>query len=67
MPIITVNLIAGRTAETKRDLLRALTDAAVASLGVPRQTVRVLLTEIQPEHWAVGGEAKQPVTEATSG
>jgi 4-oxalocrotonate tautomerase len=61
MPIIQVNLLAGRPMETKQRLMKALTDTAVATLGVPVETVRVIINEIPPEHWATGGVAKAPV------
>lgn len=58
MPIISVSLLAGRPADTKRRFIKALTDAAAASLAVDPGTVRVIVTEIAPEHWAVGGISK---------
>jgi 4-oxalocrotonate tautomerase len=56
MPIISVQLLRGRTSEMKRALLRELTNGAVRALGVPEQSVRVVLTEIEAEHWGVGGQ-----------
>jgi 4-oxalocrotonate tautomerase len=58
MPIIDVSLLAGRSAEVKRALIRELTDAAERVLGVQRASIRVLLREVPPEHWGAGGEAK---------
>lgn len=55
MPIIRIELLEGRTPERKRDLIRRVTDAVVAALEVRPEQVRVLLTELPPEHWAVGG------------
>lgn len=63
MPIIQVNLLAGRPMATKQRFMRALTDAAVATLDVPIDTVRILLNEIPPEHWATGGQPKKPADE----
>lgn len=58
MPIIDVSLVAGRTPETKRALIRELTDAAERVLGVPRDSVRVLLRDVSAENWGIGGEPK---------
>lgn len=60
MPIIDVSLLEGRTAETKTTLMRELTEVAERVLGVPRESIRVILREVPPEHWAVGGVAKKP-------
>ena len=46
MPIMQVFLIEGRTEEQKARLIAALTDAAVESIGAPRETVRVMLQEM---------------------
>ena len=58
MPIISVSILAGRPAKAKQQLLKALSDATVTTLGVPASTVRILLTEVAPENWAVGGISK---------
>lgn len=58
MPIINVNLLAGRSNEVKAALIRRLTDAAVDTLDVPVEAVRVLLHEVPPEHWGAGGVSK---------
>lgn len=58
MPIINVALLEGRSTEAKAALIRRLTDAAVETIGVPRNSVRVLLSEIAPEHWGTAGVTK---------
>ncbi len=58
MPIITANILSGRTIEQKRALIRALTDAAVDALGVQPGQVRVIISEVAPEHWGMGGVSK---------
>lgn len=55
MPIIQVNMLEGRTAAQKRALHVALSDAAVAALGVPRESVRVLIHEFGAEDFSVAG------------
>jgi 4-oxalocrotonate tautomerase len=55
MPIVRIDLLAGRAPERKAELIRRVTDAVVASLEVRPEQVRVLLNELPPENWAVGG------------
>lgn len=57
MPIIEVSLVEGRPAEAKERLIQALTDAAIEAIGAPRETVRVILRELPPAHYAVGGQS----------
>ena len=57
MPIIEVNMLEGRTPDDKERLIQALTDAAIESIGAPRQSVRIILREMPPGHFAVGGES----------
>ena len=58
MPLIQVTLIEGRAAERKERLIAELTAAAADVLEVPRPSVRVLLQELPPSHWGVGGVSK---------
>jgi 4-oxalocrotonate tautomerase len=58
MPFVEVTLIAGRTPEAKRELMKRLTDAVEETIGAPRESIRVVLREVPPEHWAIGGVPK---------
>ncbi|EJK88103.1 2-hydroxymuconate tautomerase family protein [Rhizobium rhizogenes] len=63
MPIVTIKLLEGRSREQKTALMREVTAAVVNSLGVAPPAVRVLLEEVSPEHWSVGGISKaEPVS-----
>lgn len=55
MPIIEVTLLEGRTPEQKADLMLALTEAAVESIGALVESVRVILREVPAEHFGVAG------------
>lgn len=57
MPIIEVHLLEGRSVEQKRALIAELTKAATCALGVGPQQVRILIDELDPEHFAVSGES----------
>ena len=56
MPIIDVSLLAGRTEAELRGMISAVHHAVVTSLGVPPESVRILVRELPPTHWAAGGE-----------
>lgn len=56
MPIIQAWLLEGRDEATKAGFIAAVTDAAVASLKAPRESIRVIITEMPPTHFGVGGE-----------
>ncbi|MGD9602413.1 MAG: 2-hydroxymuconate tautomerase [Gammaproteobacteria bacterium] len=61
MPIIEVNMLKGRSASQKRALITGVTDAVVAALAVKPEQVRILIRELEPEHFAVGGVTKEPL------
>ena len=56
MPLIQVQMFSGRTPEQKRNLVRALTDAFVQTVGSTPDAVDVILTDIEKSDWARGGE-----------
>lgn len=61
MPIVQVNMLKGRSDEVKRQVARGITRVMVECAGVAPGAVRVLIQEIEPAHWFVAGESKQPV------
>ncbi|BAN48448.1 tautomerase family protein [Metapseudomonas resinovorans] len=56
MPLITVELFPGRTPDKKRELIQALTDTYVEVCGGKPQAVTILLKEVDPADWGVGGK-----------
>ena len=56
MPIIQINLMEGRTPEQKRSVASAITEAVTRSLGVKAESVRILIHEIGPDEFFVGGQ-----------
>jgi 4-oxalocrotonate tautomerase len=56
MPTIRVDMFEGRTAEQKRNFVKALTQACVDTLGSKPESVDVLLFDVKPSDWASGGE-----------
>jgi len=49
--------LSGRTLDQKKLLVKELAEATVRSLGVPEDAIKALLTELQPEHWAIGARS----------
>lgn len=58
MPIVEVTLIEGRPFETKKKMVEEVTNALVASLGAPRETVRIIIREVPAWHFAAAGVLK---------
>ena len=56
MPTIRVELMEGRTPEQKKNLVEALTQAVVDTLGGKAESVDVLLFDIKRSDWATGGK-----------
>ncbi|MGJ9459829.1 2-hydroxymuconate tautomerase [Oceanobacillus sp. CF4.6] len=57
MPFIQVNILEGRTPETKERFIREVTDLASEVFDAPEQSVRVMINELPPEHWGIAGES----------
>lgn len=56
MPTIRVEMFEGRTLEQKKNLVQALTQACVQTLGSKAEGVDVLIYELKKQDWATGGE-----------
>ncbi|MCG2593158.1 4-oxalocrotonate tautomerase [Ramlibacter sp. XY19] len=56
MPTIRVEMFEGRTPEQKKNLVQALTQACVETLGSKAESVDVILFDIKKTDWATGGE-----------
>lgn len=54
MPLIEVSLVQGRAPEQLRSLIAAVSEAAATALDAPKSSVRVLIRELPPTHWAAG-------------
>jgi 4-oxalocrotonate tautomerase len=55
MPTIRVELFEGRTYEQKQAFVKAVTEAAVQTLGSSAEAVDVILYEKKKSEWATGG------------
>ena len=55
MPIIEVHMLEGRTIEQKRELVGQMTEAVCRSLGAKPEQVRIILSEMPREDYAIAG------------
>ncbi len=55
MPIVRVEMVAGRPVEVKRELAEKLTEETARILGLKPETVYVMIEDIPKENWGVGG------------
>ncbi|WHY85804.1 4-oxalocrotonate tautomerase [Neobacillus novalis] len=55
MPFIQINLIEGRPPEKIKALIENITDTVVETLDAPKQSVRVMVSEIPKTHWGIAG------------
>lgn len=56
MPLVQINMLAGRTPEQKEALLRAVTEAIHGSIGAPLPSIRVWIHEMAKTDYMAAGE-----------
>lgn len=66
MPLVQINIVEGRSPEKKERLIREVTDVVAEVLEAPVENVRVLIQEMQPEHWGIAGESVKKRTQTTA-
>ena len=54
MPVIRVEMFR-RTQEQKRNLVKKLTDAFIKACGGNKESIKILITEVDKKNWASGG------------
>jgi 4-oxalocrotonate tautomerase len=54
MPIVRVDLFAGRSLEQKRELVRGITEVVARTCGVAPDGIHVLINEMSRENWGRG-------------
>ncbi len=55
MPILTINILEGRDDDTKKELIKNVTETIVKTLDVPVESVRVMINELPFSHYGVAG------------
>lgn len=56
MPLVYINLMEGRPAERIEKMITAVSEAIATSLEAPLETIRVMVHEMQPHQYGVGGK-----------
>jgi 4-oxalocrotonate tautomerase len=55
MPIATIHLLEGRDKELKHKLIKNVSHTIVETLDCQPESVRVILQEMNPDHYGVAG------------
>ncbi|KZU76166.1 2-hydroxymuconate tautomerase [Lactiplantibacillus plantarum] len=58
MPIVHIDLIAGRSQEQLKNLVKDVTDVVSKNTGAPAEHIHVILSEMQENRYSVGGVLK---------
>lgn len=58
MPIVHIHLMHGRNNDKKRELVKKVTDAISESLDVKPEKVKIILSDMMPCDYAIGGVLK---------
>ncbi len=56
MPIVHIEMWAGRPAETKKKLIENVTKTVCDTVGCPPEAVIVVIEDIQKENWGQSGK-----------
>ena len=59
MPVISVDMVEGKTREQKRRLIEGFTKTACEVIGCEPDQVTVILREIPPTMWGKNGKPKE--------
>lgn len=55
MPIVTVQMLEGRTVEQKQALIKEVTETVVKTTGAKQDAVTVVIEEMKKENYGVAG------------
>jgi 4-oxalocrotonate tautomerase len=55
MPIVNIQLIEGRSEEKIKEVIHNVTEVISSTLDAPKESIRVLVTEIPKTHWGIAG------------
>ena len=63
MPIVHIDLMTGRSDESIAAMMSEVTQAIARTLDAPVRSVRVIVNQMQPTEYAVGGKRWPEVVE----
>ena len=55
MPVVIVNMWAGRNTEQKKMLVKGITDVFV-KVGTPAEAVHIIINDVPKTNWGTGGK-----------
>jgi 4-oxalocrotonate tautomerase len=55
MPIINVQMMEGRPKEKVTEVIQNITNTVAETLNAPKESIRVIVTEIPKTHWGIAG------------
>ncbi|BCJ88394.1 4-oxalocrotonate tautomerase [Effusibacillus dendaii] len=55
MPFVQIQMLEGRPEEKIKQMIRDVTDTIVNTLDVPKENVRVVVSEVPKTHWGIAG------------
>jgi 4-oxalocrotonate tautomerase len=55
MPIVNIQIMQGRPEEKVKEVIHNVTETISVTLDVPKERVRVIVTEVPKTHWGIGG------------
>ena len=55
MPVVNVDMWVGRTIEQKKQLAADIT-ASFEKIGVPKEAVQIIISDIPKHNWAIAGK-----------
>lgn len=58
MPIVQIDILAGRTVEQKRAMAKEVTDAVCRTLNTPPEAVSIIIRDMAFENYAKAGVLK---------
>ena len=55
MPIVTIELIEGRSVEQKREMAKKITEAITEVTKIPQDAVEIIFNDMKKENYSKGG------------
>jgi 4-oxalocrotonate tautomerase len=56
MPLVKIEMWAGRTPEQKGKVIKKVTEAICETIGCPKEAVWVVIEDVPKENWGISGE-----------
>lgn len=56
MPVVTIQMLEGRTVEQKREIVAAITDVIVKIAKVPPDSTMVIMHDVPKSNWSKAGK-----------